>query len=351
MAGLGDLADHREIELPLAENRFREILAAGLEDHEHALLALAKHHLVRRHAGLALRYGVHVELDPDAALARHLDRRRGEAGGAHVLDRDDRVRGHQFEARLDQQFLGEGVADLDGRALRFRILAEIGRGHRRAVDAVAAGLGADIDDRIADPARGRIEDLVLLRDADGHRVDEDVAVIRRVEVHFAADGGDADAIAVAADAVDDAGDQVAHLGMIGPAETQRVEVGDRASAHREDVAQDAADAGRRTLIRLDIGRVVVALHLEDRRLAVADVDHAGILAGAADHLRAGGGELLQMGAARFVRAMLGPHHREDAELGEIGLAAHRDEHALIFFGGQPVLGDDLGGDLAHAVSL
>ena len=30
--------------------------------------------------------------------------------------------------------------------------------------------------------------------------------------------------------------------------------------------------------------MVVALHLEDHRLAVADIDHAGILARAADHL-------------------------------------------------------------------
>ena len=66
--------------------------------------------------------------------------------------------------------------------------------------------------------------------------------------------------------------------MIGPAEAQRVQVGDRPRAHGEDVAQDAADAGRRALIGLDVGRVVVALHLEDRRVAVADVDHAGILA-------------------------------------------------------------------------
>ena len=38
-------------------------------------------------------------------------------GGAHVLDGDDHVGCHQFEARLDQQLLGEGVADLDGGAL------------------------------------------------------------------------------------------------------------------------------------------------------------------------------------------------------------------------------------------
>ena len=48
----------------------------------------------------------------------------GEAGGAHVLDGDDRVRGHQLEAGLDQQLLGERVADLDGGALLLGVLVE-----------------------------------------------------------------------------------------------------------------------------------------------------------------------------------------------------------------------------------
>ena len=41
-----------------------------------------------------------------------------------------------------------------------RVLAELGRGHGRAVDAVAAGLGAEIDHRQAGAGRGRVEDLV-----------------------------------------------------------------------------------------------------------------------------------------------------------------------------------------------
>jgi hypothetical protein len=69
------------------------------------------------------------------------------------------------------------------------------------------------------------------------------------------------------------------------AEAQRVHRRDGPRAHGEDVAQDAAHAGRRALVRLDIGRVVVALHLEDHRLAVADIDHAGVLARSLDHLR------------------------------------------------------------------
>jgi hypothetical protein len=70
----------------------------------------------------------------------------------------------------------------------------------------------------------------------------------------------------------------ASCGCVEIAEAQRVQQRDRPRAHREDVADDAADAGRRALIGLDERRVVVALHLEDRREAVADVDRAGVLA-------------------------------------------------------------------------
>jgi len=127
-------------------------LAAGLQHHEHALLALGEHHLVGRHAFFAARHLVHVEADAGAALGRHLDRGGGEAGGAHVLDRDDRVGGHEFCAGFDQQLFGEGIADLDCRALFLAIPAEVGRGHGGAVNAVTAGLAADIDHGLPMPA-------------------------------------------------------------------------------------------------------------------------------------------------------------------------------------------------------
>ena len=98
------------------------------------------------------------------------------------------------------------------------------------------------------------------------------------------------------------------LGMIGAAEAQRVEAGDRPRAHGEDVAQDAADARRRALVGLDERRVVVRLHLEDDREAVADVDDAGVLARALDDARARGRQVAQVDARRLVRAVLAPHH-------------------------------------------
>ena len=125
------------------------------------------------------------------------------------------------------------------------------------MDAVAAGLRAEIDDRIADAGRGRREDRVPLGDADRHGVDENVAVIAAMKADRAADRRHAERIAVAADAGDDARDEAPRLRVIGRAEAQEIERGDRPCAHGEDVAQNAADPGRRALIGLDEGGMVV----------------------------------------------------------------------------------------------
>ena len=160
-----------------------------------------------------------------------------------------------------------------------------------------------------------------LAHAEREDVDEDVAVVAAVERRLAADGRDADAVAVAADPAHDAVDEVLHARRIELAEPQRVEPGDRPRAHGEDVAKDAAHACRRALIRLDEGRMVVRLHLERRDPAVADVDDPGVLAGTLRRRAARRRELAQVDPRRFVGAVLRPHDREDAQLRVIGRAA------------------------------
>ena len=133
--------------------------------------------------------------------------------------------------------------------------------------------------------------------------------------------------------------------MLGRAEAQEIERRDRPRAHGEDVAQNAAHSGRRALIGLDERGVVVRLHLEDADLAVADVDDAGVLAGPVDDLRALGRQLAQMQARRLVGAMLVPHRRDDAELGEGGRAADEGDEARIFVGFEPMRDGELFVDL------
>ena len=78
------------------------------------------------------------------------------------------------------------------------------------------------------------------------------------------------------------------------------------------------DAGRRTLVGLDRGGMVVALDAHGHRDAVAGVDHPGVLARADEHAGALGGQAAQVQPGRLVRAVLAPHHRVERELEVVG---------------------------------
>ena len=239
-------------------------------------------------SGLAQRHLGHVDVEPDLALRRHLRRARGEPGRAEVLERDEHAAVEQLEAALEQLLLLERVADLDARPLGGVVLGQLGAGeHRRAADPVAAGARAHQHQQVA---RRPSAALRISRSAaampDAHRVDEAVLLVGGLEVDLAADRGHADRVAVVADALDRAVEQVARARRVELAEAQRVEHRDRPRADREHVAQDAADAGGRALERLDRARVVVRLDLERHRQPVAHVHRAGVLA-RAHHARAG----------------------------------------------------------------
>jgi len=97
--------------------------------------------------------------------------------------------------------------------------------------------------------------------------------------------------------------------------------------------------------------VVVALHLEDDAVAIADIDDPGILARPVDHAWALRGEGPQPFLRGFIRAVLVPHRREDAELGVGRRPADEAENLLVFVGLEAVVGHELGRNLAIVVEL
>ena len=84
----------------------------------------------------------------------------------------------------------------------------------RPVRAPTAMIGLPTPSRLA-----RISSSSL-HQADAHRVDERIALVRVVEHDLAADGRHADAVAVVADALDDAGEEVAHARLVERAEAE-----------------------------------------------------------------------------------------------------------------------------------
>src|SRR5687767_1088196 len=79
-----------------------------------------------------------------------------------------------------------------------------------------------------------------LDDTDRHRVDERIILIARLEEDLAADGRHSERVAVSADAAHHTFEQELRAIVVEPAEAERVERGDRARSHREDVAEDSS---------------------------------------------------------------------------------------------------------------
>src|SRR5437879_13708775 len=94
------------------------------------------------------------------------------------------------------------------------------------------------------------------------------------------------------------------LWSVHDSEPNRIQDRYRTSAHSEYIAENSAHAGRRALKRLDERRMVVALHLEDDRPAVADVHGARVLAGTLEQVRRARGQPAQEHTGVLVGAVL-----------------------------------------------
>ena len=116
------------------------------------------------------------------------------------------------------------------------------------------------------------------------------------------------------------------------AKPQRIHQRDRTSAHRENVADDAADAGGGALIRLDerSGSLCDSI-LKTAASPSPDSTRASVLARA---LRARAalrsGSFLRCTSRTLVAAVLGPHHRKNSELGDARLSTEGLDDAVVF---------------------
>ncbi len=190
-------SDVHRMQVPLVEDALDLRFAAALHDEQHPLLRLGEHDFVGRHAGLALRDEGDIDFNARPAPRAHLRRGAGEAGRSHVLDPDERVGLHHLEAGLEEQLLHERIADLHRGALLRRLVVELGRGHRRAVNAVAACLRAHVIHGIPDTGRHALDDVRCPGDAQAEHVHQRIAGVGRLEGDLSGDGRHADAVAVA----------------------------------------------------------------------------------------------------------------------------------------------------------
>src|SRR5712691_7890960 len=134
------------------------------------------------------------------------------------------------------------------------------------MNSVAACFCADVDHRIADAFGFGEKNFFLFGDAECESIDERILRIARLEADFAANRRDAKTISVASDSANYAVEDAAVFrGFFFPgvlacsdlAESQGIQDGYGAGAHGENVAKDAADAGRRALEGFDVAWMIV----------------------------------------------------------------------------------------------
>ena len=97
---------------------------------------------------------------------------------------------------------------------------------------------------------------------------------------------------------------------------QRIHDCQRTRAHGKDVPQNPANPGGCALKRFDKRRMVMRFDLKGAGPAIAYVYDPGIFAGPLHYKTAARGQAFQVYARRFIRAMLAPHHAEDAQFGQ-----------------------------------
>ena len=351
-AAVGDLPDDHGVESPFLEDGEHFVFSAIFGDKQHALLRFAEHDFVGRHSRFALRNSREIDFDAGAAARGHFRRGARETRRAHVLNRDNRAGLHGFEAGFEQQLFHEGIADLDVGAFLLRLFGEFGGGEQRgAVNSVAPRFCPDVNYGIADAFGFSKKNLLLPGDTEREGVHQRILRIARLEADFPADSGDAKTISVVGNAANHAikdaavlrGFLFARILTSGDfTKTQRVEHGDGPRTHAENVAQDATHAGRGALKRFHVTRMIVRFDFERRDETIADVHDARVFSRALHDELAARGQALQVHFARFVGAVLAPHHAEDAQLRDVRIAPEDLFDARVFFGGEAVFGGDLG---------
>ena len=202
------------------------------------------------------------------------------------------------------------------------------------MDAVASRLAAHAPDRAARCVGASPEDPVRGRDSEREGVDQGIEGVAVLEEDLPAHRRDPHAVPVVGDPGDGAGEKGAVLRNRQRSEAERVHQRHGSGAHREDVAQDAADAGGGALERFDEGRMVMRFDLEHGCESIADGDRAGVFSRPLEDLRRLGGEACEVAPRGLVGAVFRPHRGEHAEFGRVGGASQSFGDLLELPGGK-----------------
>ena len=235
--------------------------------------------------------GTHVNVHAHSAPGGSLAGGTCQAGPPKVLDADHQTLVEEVQTSFNEPFLLERIADLHTGALLRVVVGEPGRGqHAHAADPVPTGGGPQKHGQVANPGGPAKHQALDGQHPEAKHVDQGIPPVGGVEFDLAAHRGHADRVAIPRDTRDHSlGDPSTTRVVKGP-KPEGIHEGDGAGTHGEDVPEDPAHPGGRTLVGLDGRRMVVGLDANGHGDPFTDVDDPSVLPGADQHPGRLGGE-------------------------------------------------------------
>src|SRR5215217_4195184 len=114
---VGDFADHRGQDLPLATDGQECLDVLRFDDGHHPFLRFAHQDLFWGERRIPERYPIKIDVHSPVPSTGELGSGAGEPGAPEVLDAGDQPGGEDLQRAFDQQLLHEGVTDLHTRPL------------------------------------------------------------------------------------------------------------------------------------------------------------------------------------------------------------------------------------------
>ena len=341
--GVRDLTDPRVLHVPFGHDRLESLgLSRGHHGH-HAFLGLGHQDLAGGQGGIAQQHLGQVHTHSAVTVGGELGGCAGNTRGTEVLNALHQGALEQLQAALDEHLFRERVSHLDCGALgRLGIVKGFGGQYGGATNTVTARAGTEQHHFIAGAGGVGQADVLVTHDAHRQSVDQRVALVAGIELHFTADVGQTQRVAVATHTGHHTVHHALGVRVVDGTKTQRVHHGHRAGTHGDDVADNATHTGRGTLVGLHEGRVVVGLDLEGHGPAVTDVRDTGVLPDAHHEVLAHlvgdlVTELTQMHLGGLVGAVFGPHDRVHGQFRGGGAAAQDLLDPIELGFGQPQL--------------
>src|SRR6185369_7077355 len=223
-----------------------------------------------------------------AALSGHFADGGGEPAGAVIGDEPVQPLVACPYEEVEHPFLGDRIADLDGRDRR--VLVQLFGGEGGAVDAVLADPSAGHDDQVARFDRLLVPRLAVQlgrHDSGGTAEDQRFAAETLVADDGAVDGRNPALVAAMFHPFDDPCEEPPRMQVpfrqrlvvdrVGKAQYIGVEDQLRSLAGAERIAVDPYDAGQRPAVRIESRRRIVGLNLEDQRVGIVEPDDPGVV--------------------------------------------------------------------------